>query len=173
MPDLDELAAARLRFPTGERVRGRIVAKPWGDGITGLFVDLGARPTGFVDVLNLPEEPRPWPEIGQEGLFEVLQHRPGQVRLYPLDASMRTRRNTRFRLSGPDWAAVSARYPVGSTVTATVTHVFPSNREYVVEFDSHHAVLEYEDPAPTVGTVGRYHVVRLLEWTQRIQAVKA
>lgn len=58
-------------------------------------------------------------------------------------------------------------------MTATVTHVFPSNREYVVEFDSHHAVLEYDDPAPTVGTVGRYNVVRLLEWTRRIQVVKA
>ncbi|BCJ26890.1 hypothetical protein [Actinocatenispora sera] len=170
MPDTDLLTTARRRYPTGDQVQGRISDKPWGDGRTGVIVDLGTRPPfGFIDALHLPYQAQQWPAIGREAPFEVLQHRPGQVRLYPLDPDMRSHRPTLCRLTSEAWEELCARHPVGSTVTATVTSVYPSNREYVTEFDGHHAVLEYDEPAPTVGAVGRYRVVRLLHATQRIR----
>jgi hypothetical protein len=92
MVEADELSRARCRFPRGDRVRGHVSAVPWGPGRTGIFVDLDDELEGFVDVLLLPEDPDRWPLVGREGFFQVLQHRPGQVRLFPLDAGMRSKR---------------------------------------------------------------------------------
>jgi hypothetical protein len=140
-----------------------------GPGRTGIFVDLGEEPAGFVDVLLLPEDPERWPLVGREGFFQVLQHRPGQVRLFPLDAGMRSKR---YRVSnwssGQEWAAISRRYPVGSSVTATVSAVFTSNREYAVQFEDCWSTVEYDGRPPEIGAVGVFVVTRLLEWTRQI-----
>lgn len=77
----DDLTIARRRFPVGSRVRARIEAVPWGPGRTGVVVDLGGPGHGFVDILHLPDNPEDWPPAGRVGFFEVLQHRPGEVRL--------------------------------------------------------------------------------------------
>jgi predicted RNA-binding protein (virulence factor B family) len=65
-------------------VTGRVARTPK-PGALGLFVDLGREPEGFVDVLHLPREPDEWPRAGTDTTFEVLQHGPGQVRLFLLD----------------------------------------------------------------------------------------
>ncbi|MFJ8578403.1 hypothetical protein [Micromonospora sp. NPDC093277] len=170
---INELFAARLAFPVGDRVRGTVGAIPMGAGRAGLLVDLGQLPQGRVDVLQLPDDPTDWPAVGKTGLFEVLQHRPGQVRLFPLDAGMRGRRTRFSRWSGVEWAAITRRYPVGAHVLGTVTNVFPGNREYTVAFDDCWSVVEYEDNAPSVGWAGSFRVTRLLEWTHRILLVPA
>jgi hypothetical protein len=164
----DDLRAARLALPVGDRVRGTVSAIPMGPGRAGVLVDLGHPPQGWVDVLHLPEDATHWPAVGMRGLFEVLQHRPGQVRLFPLDAGMRGRRTRFFRWSGEEWAAVTRRYPEGSVVVGTVKDVFPGNREYTVEFDDCWSVVEYEDVEPVIGWTGAFRVTRLLEWTHRI-----
>ncbi|NLU81047.1 hypothetical protein HCA58_22415 [Micromonospora sp. HNM0581] len=164
----DELFAARLTFPVGDRVRGTVSAIPMGAGRAGLLVDLGQLPQGWVDVLHLPDDPTDWPAVGKTGLFEVLQHRPGQVRLFPLDAGMRGPRTRFSRWSGREWAAITRRYPEGAVVVGTVTDVFPGNHEYTVAFDDCWSVIEYEDNAPSVGWTGSFRVTRLLEWTHRI-----
>ncbi|MEV0734308.1 hypothetical protein [Polymorphospora sp. NPDC050346] len=168
MSKLDELATARRRFPCGDRVRGRVAAVPFGPGRTGLFVEMGAHPEGFVDVLHLPEDPRRWPPVGREGFFEVLSHRPGQVRLFPLDAGMRARHYHASNWSGEQWAAMTERYPIGSMVTGTVTDVFPGGREYAVRFVGGGSFVEYDEVPPAIGTVATYLVTRHLEWTHRI-----
>ncbi|MEV0607911.1 hypothetical protein AB0I61_16265 [Polymorphospora rubra] len=168
MSDANELTEARRRFPRGDRVRGRVSAVPWGPGRTGLFVDLGAEPEGFVDILHLPEDADQWPPVGREGVFEVLQHRPGQVRLFPLDAGMRAKQYRVSNWSGEEWAAVTARYPVGSLVTGTVTDVFPSNRSYGGRFDDVTSWVEYDGTPPVIGHVGSYTVTRHLEWTRQL-----
>src|SRR5437667_12714862 len=119
------ICAARLAFPVGDRVPGAVSAVPMGAGRAGVLVDLGQPPDGWIDVLHLPEDPTRWPAVGLAGYFEVLQHRPGQVRLFPLDARMRGRRMRLSRWSGEEWAAITRRYPEGSGVAGTVTHVFP------------------------------------------------
>jgi hypothetical protein len=106
-----------------------------GAGRAGVVVDLSQPPQGWVDVLHLPEDPTHWPAVGVTGLFEVLQHRPGQVRLFPLDAGMRGRRTRFSRWSGEEWAEITRRYPEGSVVVGAVTQVFPSNRAFTVEFE--------------------------------------
>jgi hypothetical protein len=135
MSTTDELSEARRRFPVGDRVHGRVSALPWGPGRTGLFVDLGAEPDGFVDVILLPEEARLWPSVGRDGFFEVLIHWPGQIRLFPSDAGMRSQRCRVSKWSGADWEAMTRRHPVGMTETGTVTDVFTSYRTYGVQFD--------------------------------------
>src|SRR6478735_8326193 len=69
--------------------------------------DLGAPPDGFVDILILPEDPNQWPPVGHEGFFEILQHRPGQVRLFPTDPSMRSKGYRVSNWSREEWAAVT------------------------------------------------------------------
>jgi hypothetical protein len=164
----DELCATRLAFPVGDRVRGTVSAIPMGPGRAGVLVDLGRPPQGWVDVLHLREDPARWPAVGSTGLFEVLQHRPGQVRLFPLDAGMRGRRTRLFRWSGEEWTAITRRYPEGSVVLGTVTEVLPSSREYTVKFDDCWSAVEYDDVEPVVGWTGAFRVTRLLEWTHRI-----
>jgi hypothetical protein len=102
-----ELAAVRRRLPIGTRVRGRISALPCGPGRAGASVDLGDPVTGWVDVLQLPVDPARWPLIGRNGLFEILQHRRYEIRLFPLDAGMRGERCLNSRWSGAEWAAVT------------------------------------------------------------------
>jgi hypothetical protein len=165
---LEDLYVARRIFPVGSRVRGTVSAIPVGPGLAGLLVDLGQPPEGWVDVIHLPDEPAQWPVVGRGGLFEVLQHRPGQVRLFPLDAGMRGRRARYSAWSGEEWAAITRRYPPGAIVVATVTNVFPGNRECTVRFDDCWSVVEYEDSEPTIGMTGPFRVIRHLEWTHRI-----
>ncbi|KXK63686.1 hypothetical protein AWW66_01610 [Micromonospora rosaria] len=171
--DISELVAARRAFPVGSRVRGVVSAIPMGPGRSGILVDLAQPPQGWVDVLHLPDDPTDWPPIGTTGLFEVLQHQPGLVRLFPLDAGMRGRRTRFSRWSGTEWAAVARRYPVDAVVTGTVTHVFPSDREYTVAFDDCWSTVEYTDREPMVGWTGPFRVTGLLEWTHRILVAPA
>ena len=169
----DDLSRSRRLFPVGDRVRGIVSAIPMGPGRAGVLVELGQPPEGWVDMLHLPIDPSQWPSVGRSGLFEVLQHRPGQVRLFPLDAGMRGPRTRYSRWSGDEWAAVTRRYLLGATVLGTVTEVFPGNREYAVSFDDCRAILEYDGHEPVVGSTGRFRVTRHLEWTHRILLMAA
>jgi hypothetical protein len=163
----DGLDVARRRFPIGTHVPGHVsyIPKP---GRIGVFVDLGRPPTGFIDVLHLPREERDWPSIGTVASFEVLQHRWGQVRLFPLGDGIPLAPHSAFRLPEDEWRSRKARYPIGSFVTATVTDLFTSNREYTVRFGDCAAVLEWSSTAPTVGDTRSYRVGKHLDYTQRI-----
>jgi ribosomal protein S1 len=163
----DELDAGRARFPVGEVVTGRVafIPKP---GVIGLFVDLGREPEGFVDVLHLPVEPGQWPPVGTVTTFEVLQHRPGQVRLFPLSEQFRSPERLPAVSTPEQWLVIKERFPVGTEVTATVTDVFPANREYAVRFEDCWSVLEWTGDPPRVGTASRYAVTRHLDRTRRI-----
>jgi hypothetical protein len=138
--------------------------------VIGLLVDLGREPEGFVDVLHLPREPGRWPPVGTVTTFEVLQHRPDQVRLFPLDDQFRSPDRLPAVPTPEQWLVIKDRFPVGSEVTATVTDVFQANREYVVRFEDCHSVLEWTGDAPRVGAASRYEVprgfrtVRPLRW---------
>lgn len=165
--NLDDLYLARCTFPLGDRVRGTVSAVPLGPGRAGILVDLGQPPEGWVDVLHLPDEPSRWPVVGRTGLFEVLQHRPGQVRLFPLDAGMRGSRAKCSHWSGEEWAAITRRYRPGSIVIGTVTGTFRGNREYTVMFDGCWSAVEYDGNEPVIGATGPFRVTRHLEWTRR------
>lgn len=78
------LAAARRLLPEGSQIRGQIWRVPQ-PGVMGLFVALPYGLQGFVDVISLPREANAWPAERITAEFEVLQHRRGQVRLWPLD----------------------------------------------------------------------------------------
>lgn len=162
----DELDAARARLPVGEHVTGRVAHIP-ARGI-GIFVDLGQDPMGFVDVLHLPHDPDEWPAAGTATTFEVLQHRPRQVRLCPLDERFRSPDRLPGVPTQEQWLAIKSRFPVGSEITATVTDVYQANREYVVRFEDFWSVLEWTGGPPQVGTASKYTVNRHLEQTQRI-----
>ncbi|MFI7595435.1 hypothetical protein [Micromonospora sp. NPDC049359] len=163
----DELDVARRRLPVGEHITGQVVRVPR-PGAIGLLVDLGQELEGFVDVLVLPHDPAEWPSVGAVMTFEVLQHRPGQVRLFPLDASFRSRTYLPASTSNEEWLVLKMRFPIGSAVTATVTHVFTSNREYVVRFEDCSSALEWTGEAPMVGATGRYTITRHLDHTRRV-----
>jgi hypothetical protein len=163
----DELDTARLRFPVGSTVRGRFSAmlRP---GAIGMFVDLGEPPQGFVDVLLLPASPADWPSIGTEASFEILRHRYGQVRLWPLDPVHRHVKEPRFAPAEPEWEILKARYPVAGVVTAQVTGVYPSERAYLVEFGDHYASLGWTGNPPTLGSTADYRVTKHLDTTRRM-----
>jgi hypothetical protein len=74
---------SRQRFPIGARVVGTVADVPRPGGI-GVFVKLEGRTQGFVDVLHLPLETHEWPSVGSVATFEILRHRRGQVRLFPV-----------------------------------------------------------------------------------------
>ncbi|WP_181696371.1 hypothetical protein [Nocardia sp. GTS18] len=171
MTELDpielDLDAARRIYPVGDHVSGVVTMIPR-PGTIGLFVDLGRPPIGFVDVLNLPESLDRWPTVGTVTDFEVLQHRHQQVRLWPLDAAFRSSSRRWSAMSERDWHAVKSRHPVGSVVTAEITRVFPSNREYLVEFDGLWSALPWSGASPAVGSSARFVVRRHLEQTNRI-----
>ncbi|MGC5285353.1 hypothetical protein [Micromonospora sp. DT231] len=165
--ELNQFNTARRRFPVGTHVVGQVVRIPR-PGAIGLLVDLGQEPEGFVDVVVLPHEPADWPPVGAVMTFEVLQHTPGQVRLLPLDEQFRSRTYLPSSLSHREWLCIKTRFPIGSVVTATVTHVFTSNREYVVRFADCSSALEWNSQAPKVGATGRYTVRRHLDHTHRV-----
>jgi hypothetical protein len=133
-----------------------------------MAVDLGDAIPGWVDVLLLPEDPFEWPEVGRTGAFEVLQHRGYEIRLFPLDAGMRGQRCRYSRWSGPGWAAIARRWPVGSVVEATVVDVFPANREYTIRFADCWATVEYEGGPPHPEMSVQLIVERLSEWTRSL-----
>jgi hypothetical protein len=101
-------------------------------------------------------------------IFEVLQHRPAQVRLFPLDERFRSPDRLPGVPTREQWLVIKDRFLVGSEVTATVTGVFPANREYVVRFEDCWSTLEWTGDAPRVGTANRYTVTRHLDQTRRI-----
>ena len=171
-----DLAEARRLLPEGSQVTGTISVVPQ-PGAIGVFVDLPHGMAGFVDVLKLPRRARQWPQPGQALRFEVLQHAPGQVRLWPLDP--------RFHHDGTspeaetEWRQAKLRYPVGSTVSAQVEHVHAYNREYRIRFtgdDSQHwsgALLPCTGEQPVEGSTGQYRIVAHLDTTRRLMVVPA
>ncbi|MFE9917656.1 hypothetical protein ACFYPG_21105 [Micromonospora sp. NPDC005553] len=163
----DKFDTARRRFPVGEHIRGEVVLIPK-PGAIGLMVDVGQEAEGFVDVLVLPHEPADWPAVGTVTTFEVLEHRTGQVRLLPLDERFRSQTYLPSSLSHQQWTSIKARFPIGSVVTATVTHVFVSNRECVVRFEDCWSSLEWNGDAPKIGDTDRYTVTRHLDVTRRV-----
>ncbi|WP_142159921.1 hypothetical protein [Cellulomonas sp. SLBN-39] len=164
--DWEQLDVARRRFPVGRQVPGTVTRMPQ-PGAIGLFVSLGETPEGFVDVLALPRDPHLWPPPGTTMGFEVLQHRPGQVRLWPVDPRWR-HADARDDQESITWARTKSRYREGQLVTARVTHVVTGNREYMVAFGDDHAVLEWSYERPTLGTTGTFRVEALLDTTRRI-----
>lgn len=163
---IDDLDIARDRFPVGDHVSGIVTRVPQ-PGRIGLMVDLGRAPTGFVDVLHLPRSTEQWPTVRTVSDFEVLQHRPGQVRLWPLDARFR-RDSIRMPMTGLAWRAFKLRHPLNSLAAAKIVAVYPSNREYNVMFDGIHSSLAWTDSPPEVGTVATYRIDRQLDDTRRI-----
>jgi hypothetical protein len=155
-------------FQRGERVHGRVLPLPFPPGQTGLFVDLGDGQIGFVDVLNLPEDPQRWPAAGRDGFFEVLQYQRGQVRLFPLDADMRSETNRVWQWSADEWRAIVVRHPVGSTVAGTVESVWEGEREYVVKFGDVWSIVDFDGVPPTAGDEGAFVVAHLLDATRRV-----
>jgi hypothetical protein len=161
MAEPDEMAVARRRFPLGDHVTGRVthIPKP---GAIGLFVDLGEPPEGFVDVIILPRSPEQWPPVGTVTAFEVIQHRAGQVRLWPVDSSFRDTEHRHYCRTEQQWLAAKTRYPVDARVTAAVTAVY-ANGECGVSFDDQHGLLEWEGAPPHVGGSADFVVSRHLE----------
>lgn len=113
-------------------------------------------------------DPGEWPPVGTVTTFEVLQHRPGQVRLFPLDDRFRSPDHLPGVPAQQQWLLIKDRFPAGSEVTATVTGVFQANQEYVVRFADCWSALEWTGEAPRVGAVGRYTVTRHLDHARRI-----
>jgi hypothetical protein len=165
------LPEARRLLPEGSRVTGTItiVPKP---GVIGAFVGLPHGMEGFIDVLGLPGDASQWPAPGQVLQFEVLQHTPGQVRLWPLDPRFHHDDSTPETVA--EWHRAKLRYPVGSTVTAQVTHVFPSNQEYRIRFTGDdsprwsYALLSWTAEQPATGSTGQYRIAAHLDTTRRI-----
>ncbi|MFD0523917.1 hypothetical protein [Paractinoplanes durhamensis] len=131
-------------------------------------VDIGGPVPGWVDCLHLPGEAADWPPIGRSGIFEVVQHRESEVRLFPLDAGMRGLLTRQKRWTGPEWAAITEAHPVGSVIEATVERVFPSNRELSVRFEHGWAAVEYDGVPPQPGSTVSLTVERQSEWTQSL-----
>ena len=77
-------------------------------------------------------------------------------------------RHSAQRCSGPEWAEITRRRPVGSRLDATVEHIFPGNREYTVRFDDWYEVVEYEGTPPDPGTEVRLTVEGQPEWTRSL-----
>ncbi|MFG1640449.1 hypothetical protein ACGFMK_09190 [Amycolatopsis sp. NPDC049252] len=154
-----------IGFEVGSVVTGTICLIPR-PGAIGIIVDLDGEPEGFVDVMCLPRQVESWPAVGTKTTFEVLDRRPGQIRLWPFDP--------RFR-SGPwdngvsedDWRARKSRYPVGVILTAEVSQAFLSDGSYFVRYEGGWSALEGEGAPPVVGSRADYEVVRHLDTTRR------
>jgi ribosomal protein S1 len=170
-----DLLAARRLLPEGSRVRGQVAYVPQ-PGVIGVFVSLPGGLKGFVDVRLLPHDGNAWPAVGVTTEFEVLQHRPRQVRLWPLD---RRWRGTWARGSAKAWNEAKKRHPVGSVTSATVTGVFPANQEYVIRFSDDKddqpwsgATLSWVGDPPGIGTTAQYRITAHLDTTQRIMGTR-
>ncbi|WP_436531022.1 hypothetical protein [Actinoplanes sp. HUAS TT8] len=131
-----------------------------------MTVDLGDPVPGWVDLLWLPDEPEQWPAVGRSGFFEVIRHRGHEIRLEPLDAGMRGRRCRWWRCGGPQWAAVTARWPVGSLIEATVESVSPNDRLLGVRFAGWFEFVEYEGTPLEPGARVHLRVESQSEWTR-------
>lgn len=166
-----ELSEARRLLPEGSQVAGvvSLVPRP---GVVGVFVDLPGGMYGFVDVLHLPRLAADWPAPGLSLNFEVMQHTPGQVRLWPLDPRFHHDDATPELEAG--WRLTRHRYPVGSVVPAVVACVFPFNQEYAVRLADDDdprwslACLPWTGRPPVAGDVGRFRITRHLDATRRI-----
>ena len=161
-------------MPEGSRVRGRIAASPWRQGMTGLPVVLDSGGHGFVDALSLPRSADEWPSEGDSLEFEVLQHRVGQVRLWPLNPAHHNAEH-HWRVAPHEWEIVKTRLPLGSVVQGTVTQAFTSNQEAAVRLydidgtECWEAVASWAaDQPPAVGATSNYVVTALLDTTQRV-----
>src|SRR5690606_7014110 len=121
------LERAKRRHRVGERVGATVTRVP-SPGVVGIFLDLDSGLNGFVDVLHLPLRAQDWPPVGARMDCEVLQHRVGQLRLWPLEPRWRTERPGPWGTAA-DWEAVTRAHPVGSIATARVTGVYVANRE--------------------------------------------
>jgi hypothetical protein len=171
-----DLAGARQLLPEGSQVTGTISVVPQ-PGVIGVFVSLPHGMSGFVDVLKLPRDASQWPQAGQALRFEVLQHTPGQVRLWPLDP--RLHHDDSSPETEAEWCQAKLRYPIGSTVSAQVECVFPLNHEYWIRFtgdDSRHwsgALLPWTGELPVTGSTGQYRIVAHLDTTRRIMVAPA
>lgn len=171
-----DLSEARRLLPEGSQVTGTISIVPR-PGAIEVFVNLPHQMGGFVDVLKLPTDAGEWPEPGQTLRFEVLQHTPGQVRLWPLDPRFH------YDEAPPEieaeWRQAKLRYPVGSTVPARVAGVFTFNHEYQIRFigdDSQrwsYALLPWTGEPPVVGSVSQYRIVAHRGPTRRIMVTPA
>lgn len=165
------LSEARRLLPEGSRVTGTVSIVPQ-PGVIGVFVDLTHGIKGFVDVLMLPRDAGQWPAPGQSLQFEVLQHAPGQVRLWPLDP--RFHHDEATPETEAEWRRAKLRHPVGSTVTAQVTDVFPATQEYWIRFTGDvgkrwsYALLPWAGEHPVAGSVGQYRIGAHLDTTRRI-----
>jgi hypothetical protein len=161
---MDALDRARARFPIGSRVSARVTNVP-SPGRIGIVVDVGDDPEGFVDVRWLPREAAMWPEVGDESEFEVLQHRPRQMRLWPTDPTWRAEPG---HLDDPSWHITAANYRVGDRVTGRIEQVFAANRECLVDLGDMQAIAEWSSRQPSVGSTEEFVVTAVLETTQRI-----
>lgn len=139
-----------------------------------MFVGLPSGLEGFVDVLCLPRDARAWPAEGVISEFEVLQHRPGQVRLWPLDPIYR--HDDADQGEEAAWQLAKERHPVGSVAMAEVTAIFPGNQEYMIRFSGDagqpwsHAVLPWAGCPPRTRSTARYRITAHLDTTRRIMA---
>lgn len=156
---MDDLDRAREAFPRGSRIVARVTRVPQA-GVIGIFLDAGSPPEGFVDVLNLPIDSTKWPRVGQQSRFEVLQHRFGQMRLWPLDPRWRGGLG-RFSVDDQHWAEITSAFTVGSRMPAQVTEVFTANRECCVDLGLTSAVAEWSAHRPSEGAIEQVEVTGL------------
>lgn len=132
-------------------MQGTVEYVPSPTGVIGLFVDLGLPTGGFVDMGELPLDTDRWPAVGDTSTFEVQQHRQGQIRLSPLDPSMRRHPPAAWR-SEEQWYDIESRYPVGAIVEVTVTYVYAANRECRVSDGQLDTTIEWSGQTPIEGT---------------------
>ncbi len=164
---VDELDTLRAHLPVGSQILADVtlVPKP---GVIGVFATFEGIPC-FIDVTHLPNAAAEWPRSGDQVECEVLQHRPGQVRLWPLSEAVRNpiaRRST----TTEEWTLVRNRHPVGATAEGTVTGVY-SGRTYAVALEGGAwAGLTWlvDDEPPTVGQTDTYEVMAHLPETHRL-----
>lgn len=162
----DDFDTQRASAPVGSIVEGTVAWVP-SAGVIGVGVDLDLPALGFVDVVRLPTDPADWPSVGCRSTFEVVQHRPGQIRLEPMDPALR-RAPTGDRYPTAEWNEIKRRYPVGSTVEMKVIRTFNSNRECSVTDGFLRETVEWSGRAPTEGARRNYRVERHRDTTQRV-----
>jgi hypothetical protein len=161
---MDSLDRARAQYPVGSTFTARVTHVPQ-PGVIGVFLDAGAPPQGFLDVIWLPRDPSTWPQVGDESEFEVLQHREDQMRLWPVDPAWRGHEHW---LDDLDWSAARSRLHVGDSVSGRVTEVFTANRECRIDLDVVTVVAEWSGEAPTPGEQQRVVVKAVLNSTRRV-----
>lgn len=163
--DWTRFERARSEFPVGSHVIGTVSLVPH-PGRVGVFVRVHKvdSPAGFVDGLNLPVDVNLWPSVGDILEFEVTQHTVGQVRLRPVDPS---KTSPIYRRDDAAWAKLKSQYHIGQLVQGRTMEAYTSNRQYVVDFETHRSVVDYHtSEPPVIGDIHTYRVVALLDSTQ-------